>query len=196
MKSVNFKSLGILVLALTLTTSVMAATKKVDVQKSKVEWLGKKITGQHQGTIDIKEGTLEVNNGQLTGGKIVIDMQSLKDVDLTDAEYNAKLVGHLKSDDFFSVAKFPTSQLEVTKVEGTGNNLVVSGNLTIKGITNPVSFPATVSKEGANTVYSGKVIIDRSKYDVRYGSKSFFNDIGDKAIDDEFTLDYKLVVTE
>jgi polyisoprenoid-binding protein YceI len=196
MKSNNFKSLGLVLLAFTLTTTVMAATQKVDVKKSKVEWTGKKVTGQHTGTIDIKEGTLEVNNGKLTGGKIGVDMQSLKNVDLTNAEYNAKLVNHLKSDDFFSVVKYPTSQLEITKVDGTQDNLVISGNLTIKGITHPVSFPATVSKVEGNTVYSGTVSVDRSKYDVRYGSKSFFNDLGDKAISDEFTLDYYLVVTE
>lgn len=196
MKSIQFKSLGIFVLALTLTTGVIAATQKVDVKKSKVEWTGKKVTGQHNGTIDIKEGTLEVNNSKLTGGKIVIDMQSLKNEDLKDQEFNAKLVGHLKSDDFFSVATHPTSQLEVTKVEGSGANLKVTGNLTIKGKTNPVTFPVTVSKEGNNSVYHGTITVDRSKYDVRYGSKSFFNDLGDKAINDEFTLDFHLVAAE
>lgn len=196
MKSIQFKSLGIFVLALTLTTGVIAATQKVDVKKSKVEWTGKKVTGQHNGTIDIKEGTLEVNNSKLTGGKIVIDMQSLKNEDLKDQEYNAKLVGHLKSDDFFSVVTHPTSQLEVTKVEGSGANLKVTGNLTIKGKTNPVTFPVTVSKEGNNSVYHGTITVDRSKYDVRYGSKSFFNDLGDKAINDEFTLDFHLVTAE
>ncbi|MGE5449062.1 MAG: YceI family protein, partial [Bacteroidales bacterium] len=175
MKSIQMKSLSIFVLALTLSSAVMASTQKVDVQKSKVEWTGKKVTGQHTGTIDIQQGAVEVNKGKLTGGKIVMDMQSIKNVDLTDPEYNTKLINHLKSDDFFSVVKYPTSQLEITKVEGTGTNYTVTGNLTIKGKTNPVSFPVTVSKEGKDNVYKGTLTVDRSKYDVRYGSKSFFN---------------------
>jgi polyisoprenoid-binding protein YceI len=196
MRSIQFKSLGIFVLALTLTTAVMAATQKVDVQKSKVEWTGKKVTGQHTGTIDLQQGSLEVNKGKLTGGKIVMDMQSIKNVDLTDQEYNTKLVNHLKSDDFFSVVKYPTAQLDITKVEGSGANLTVTGNLNIKGKTNPVTFPVTVSNSGKENVYKGNITVDRSKYDVRYGSKSFFNDLGDKAISDEFTLDFQLVASE
>lgn len=193
MKSVNFKSLGVLLLAFSLTTAVMAETKKVDVNKSKVEWTGKKLTGSHTGTVNIKEGSLEVDNGKLTGGKVVMDMQSIKDVDITDAESNAKLTGHLKSDDFFGVTTHPTSTLEITKVEGTAPNHTITGNLTIKGITHPITFKATSAKEGQSLVYDGDITIDRSKFDVRYGSKSFFNDIGDRAINDEFTLDFHLV---
>lgn len=193
MKSVNLKSLGVLLLAFSLSTAVMAETKKVDVNKSKVEWTGKKLTGSHHGTIDIKEGNLEVDNGKLTGGKVVMNMASIKDVDITDAESNAKLTGHLKSDDFFGVANHPTSTLEITKVEGNSGNHTISGNLTIKGKTNPVTFTATSAKDGQSLVYDGQMTIDRSKFDVRYGSKSFFNDIGDKAINDDFTLDFQLV---
>ncbi|HET6557336.1 MAG TPA: YceI family protein [Prolixibacteraceae bacterium] len=193
MKSVNLKSLGVLLLAFSLTTAVMAENKKVDVNKSKVEWTGKKLTGSHNGTINVKEGSLEVDNGKLSGGKVVMDMPSIKVLDLTDADSNGKLTGHLKSDDFFSVATHPTSTLEITKVEGTTTNHTITGNLTIKGKTNPVSFTATSAKEGQSLVYHGEIIVDRSKFDVRYGSKSFFNDIGDKAINDEFTLDFHLV---
>lgn len=196
MKTINLKSLGILVLALSLTTSVFAATQKVDVTKSTVNWTGKKVTGEHHGTIGIKEGNLEVNNGKVTGGKVVIDMQSVADLDLTDAAFNAKLIGHLKSDDFFAVASFPTSELVITKVDGTGNSLTFTGNLTIKGITNPATFTATSEKDGKNTVYKGTLTIDRSKYNIRYGSKSFFDNLGDKVIYDEFILDFSLVVIE
>jgi polyisoprenoid-binding protein YceI len=196
MKTINLKSLGVFILALMLTTTVFAANQKVDVTKSTVNWTGKKVTGEHHGTIAIKEGNLEVNNGKVTGGKVVMDMQSIADVDLTDAAYNAKLIGHLKSDDFFSVATFPTSELVITKVDGTGNTLTFTGNLTIKGITNPATFTAVASKDGNNTVYKGTLTIDRSKYNVRYGSKSFFDNLGDKVIYDEFTLDFNLVVAE
>ena len=196
MKTINLKSLGVFILALTLTTSLFAVTQKVDVTKSTVNWTGKKVTGEHHGIIAIKEGNLEVNNGKLSSGKIVMDMQSIADLDLTDAAYNAKLIGHLKSDDFFSVATFPTSELIVTKVDGTGNNLTITGNLTIKGITNPTTFTVVASKDGNDTVYKGTLTIDRSKYNVRYGSKSFFDNLGDKVIYDEFTLDFNLVVAE
>jgi len=196
MKSNHLKSLGIFVLALSLTTTVFAKTQKVDVTKSVVNWTGKKVTGQHNGTIAIKEGALEVNKGKVSGGNIVIDMASLTVVDLTDAGSNGKLVGHLKSDDFFGVTTFPTSELVIKNVENNGNSHSFTGDLTIKGITNPATFTATSSKDGVNTVYKGKLVIDRSKYNVRYGSKSFFNDIGNKAIEDEFTLDFNLVVAE
>ena len=194
MKTIHAKSFGLFLLAFSLSTAVFAQTKKVDVSKSMVNWEGKKVTGAHNGTMGIKEGTLKYTNGKVMGGKVVVDMQSLTVLDLTNPESNGKLVGHLKSDDFFSVATNPTSELVVTKVESNGNSHTFTGNLTIKGITNVVTFPATSSKEGSNSIYKGRLTIDRSKYNVRFGSKSFFNDIGDKAIDDNFTLDFSLVV--
>ena len=192
----TIKSLGVFVLAFSLTTAVFAGTQKVDVSKSTVKWLAKKVTGEHSGTIGIKDGNLEVTGGKVTGGKVVIDMNSIADVDLTDANWNAKLVGHLKSDDFFAVATFPTADLVITKVEGSGNNLTFSGNLTIKGVTNPASFTTTASKDGMNTVYTGTLVVDRSKFNVKFGSKSFFENLGDKVIYDEFTLDFSLVAVE
>ena len=196
MKSINFKSLGVFVLALSLTSASLAATQKVDVTKSTVQWTAKKVTGEHHGTIAIKEGNLDVSKGKVTGGKIVMDMTSIADIDLKDAKMNAKLIGQLKSVDFFEVVTFPTSQLELTKVEAKGNSFTFTGNMTIKGITNPVTFTATSSKDGKNVVYKGTITIDRSKFNVRYGSKSFFNNLGDKVINDEFTLDFNLVVSE
>lgn len=192
----TLKSLAVVVLALSLTTSVFAGSQKVDASKSSVKWLGKKVTGEHFGTIAIKEGNLEVANGKVTGGKVVIDMQSLVVEDIKDAGMNGKLTGHLKSDDFFGVATFPTAELAVTKVESKGNSHTFSGNLTIKGITNPASFTATSAKDGKSTVYKGTLTIDRSKYNVKYGSKSFFDNLGDKVIYDDFTLDFTLVAAE
>jgi polyisoprenoid-binding protein YceI len=116
-------------------------------------------------------------------------MNSIVDTDLADASWNAKLVGHLKSDDFFGVATYPTADLVITKVEGN----TYSGNLTIKGVTNPTSFTAIASKDGKSTVYKGTITVDRSKYNIKYGSKSFFDNLGDKVIYDEFTLDFSLV---
>lgn len=192
----TLKSLAVVVLALSLTTSVFAGSQKVDTSKSSVKWLGKKVTGEHFGSISIKEGTLEVSNDKITGGKVVIDMQSLVVEDVKDAGMNGKLAGHLKSDDFFGVATFPTAELAVTKVESKGNTHSFSGNLTIKGITNPASFIAISAKDGKSTVYKGTLAIDRSKYNVKYGSKSFFDNLGDKVIYDEFILEFTLVASE
>lgn len=194
MKTIKF--FGLLVLAVSLSTAAFAGSQKVDASKSTVKWLGKKVTGEHFGSIAVKEGSLEVANGKVSGGKVVIDMQSLAVEDIKDAGMNGKLVGHLKSDDFFGVATFPTAELVVTKVENNGSNHTFSGNLTIKGITNPATFTATSSKDGKSTVYKGTLTIDRTKYNVRYGSKSFFDNLGDKAIYDDFSLDFSLVVAE
>ncbi len=192
----TMKSMGIFVLALSLTTSVFAGTQNVDVAKSTVNWTGKKVTGEHHGTILIKEGNLVVEKGKVTGGKIVMDMNSIVDKDLTDPAWNAKLIGHLKSDVFFDVAAHPTSELVLTKVEGNESKYTFSGNLTIKGISNPVTFYATASKDGKDMVYKGTLTIDRTKYNMKFGSKSFFENLGDKVIYDDFTLDFNLVVTE
>ena len=192
----TLKSLAIFALALSLSTSVFAGSQKVDAAKSSVKWLAKKVTGQHTGTIGIKEGNLVVEKDKITSGKVVIDMNSIVDLDLTDAGYNAKLIGHLKSPDFFEVATFPTAELAINKVDSKGNSHTFSGNLTIKGITNPASFTATSVKVGTTTTYTGTLVIDRSKYNVRYGSKSFFDNLGDKVINDEFTLDFILVAAE
>ncbi|RZL13889.1 MAG: YceI family protein [Pedobacter sp.] len=158
----------------------------VDPAKSTITWIGKKVTGSHNGTIALQSGTLNVDGKKVTGGTFTIDMNSIK-----DADGSAKLEGHLKADDFFGTAKYPTSTFVITKV--AGNN--VTGNLTIKGITKPVTFPATISVNADGTVsaLAGKILVDRTKYDIRYGSKSFFDSIGDKAIDDNFEIGVKLV---
>lgn len=162
----------------------------VDVTKSSITWVGKKVTGSHNGTIAIKSGTLNVDGKNVTGGSFVIDMTAIKDADGSD-----KLEGHLKADDFFGSAKYPTSTFVITKVTGKAPNLTVAGNLTIKGITKPLTFPATttVNADGTVSALAGKIIVDRTKYDIRYGSKSFFDSIGDKAIDDNFEIGVKLV---
>jgi polyisoprenoid-binding protein YceI len=170
------------------------ATLAVDAAKSSVAWLGKKVTGQHNGTVNVAKGSLVVNAGKLTGGSFDIDMKSIKCTDITDAGYNGKLIGHFQSDDFFSTEKFPVSTLTITKVVAKGgNNYEVTGNLNIKGITNAITFPATVETTKTGATASAHIEIDRTKFDIKYGSKSFFASIGDKAIDDTFTLDVKLV---
>ena len=184
-------SLILLTFSLLAVSQVQAKKAVIDTVASTIMWTGKKVGGQHQGTINLKSGELKIEGNSIEGGTFIIDMNSIKDTDLTDPSYNAKLVGHLKSDDFFSVEKFPEAKFVITKTtKSTGNQQTITGNMTIKGITHPVSFE--VQKSG-NT-YEAHIIVDRSKYNVRYGSNSFFDNLGNKVIDNNFLLDVTLAV--
>ena len=142
------------------------------------------MTGSHTGTVNLKSGDLVFDNGILKGGEFVVDMTSINCTDL-EGEYKQKLEGHLKSDDFFSVASHETSKLVFTDIKASGkNSYEVTGDLTIKGITKPVTFDVSVYGSKATATLK----IDRAQYDVRYGSGSFFDDLGDKTIYDEFDL--------
>ncbi len=181
---------SIIALALAvLTASTVTATepvekKEVKSEESTVTWKAYKVTGSHTGTVNLKSGALMFDEDKLTGGEFVVDMTSLIATDL-EGEYRQKLEGHLKSDDFFSVESHPDSKLVFTSVKSTGKNAYeVTGDLTIKGITKPVTFD--VSIYGSKATATMKV--DRAEYDVRYGSDSFFDNLGDKTIYDEFDL--------
>ena len=186
----NFKTITIaLVVALTTLTAT-AQDKKINTAKSTIAWVGKKVTGQHNGTISFKEGILNFKGGKVTGGNFIVDMTTLTVSDLKAGEGKEKLEGHLKADEFFGTEKFPTSKLvfkTVTPAKTAGTYTVVA-DLTIKGITKPVTFDLVVAKTSA----TAKVTIDRTKYGIEYGSKSFFEGIGDKAIYDEFDLTVNL----
>lgn len=185
------KNYVLLFIALFVSSAIYAQTFKANIEKTELKWTGKKVTGQHQGQIKLQSGNLNLKDGKIVGGNFVIDMNSITDEDLTDAGYNQKLIGHLKSDDFFGVEKFPTATLSITEATTfTGNLANVKANLTIKGITNPIEF--TVNRNG--NIYTSNIAVNRAKYDVRYGSGTFFQNLGDKVIDDIFTLDVKLVV--
>lgn len=183
----------ILTLCVFTLSFVNAQTYKVDAEKSTLSWLAKKVTGQHSGIVKVKSGELTFNKKVLKGGKFVIDMQSIVCNDLTDADMNGKLIGHLKSEDFFSVAAFPESQLVLTEVKVKDKTTYnIKGKLTIKGISNVVEFPATLSIKDNKVVGVANIKVDRTKYNIRYGSAKFFESIGDKAINDEFELMVKL----
>ena len=179
----NLKSIALALVAFA-TISMTAQTKKIDAAGSSIEWLGKKVTGQHNGTVNFKEGTLVFKGKALKGGFFTVDMNSLTATDL-QGEYQGKLNGHLKADDFFGTAKFPTATLVFKKIGSKAKDVyAVTADLTIKGITKPVTFDITVNGNTATTTFN----VDRTKYDIKYGSKSFFDSIGDKAINDEFEL--------
>ncbi|TWO31915.1 YceI family protein [Seonamhaeicola sediminis] len=180
------KTLGLVaVLFLSFAFNTIEDDKKeIKVESSKVIWKGYKVTGSHQGTINLKSGVLNFEDDKLVGGEFVIDMTSINTTDL-EGNWKDKLDGHLKSDDFFGVATYPEATLVFTNVEASGKNAYkVVGDLTIKGKTNPVEF--TISIYGSKATANLK--IDRSKYDVRYGSSSFFDNLQDKVIYDEFDL--------
>lgn len=183
----TIKNLAIVVLLAFTTlsfTKIANEKKEIKTDKSKVVWKGYKVTGSHEGTISIQSGFLTFNESKLVGGEVVIDMATLGSTDL-QGEYKGKLDGHLKSDDFFGVENHPTATLVFTNVTASGKNSYnVTGNLTIKGKTSPITF--AISIYGNKATASLKV--DRTKYDVRYGSTSFFDGLKDKAIYDEFDL--------
>ena len=184
-------------IALALPLSVHAAdTYKVDAKASKVTWEGRKLLGSHHGTLSVKSGSLETNKGALSGGEIMIDMTTLKDEDLDDKELNGKLVNHLKSEDFFSIEKNPTSNLKITKVEMADGKAQITGDLTIKGITKPIRFPADVSVDKKNLTAKGSFEVDRTMYDIKFRSLKFFSNIGDKVIKDQFQIGFDLRATK
>ena len=161
-----------------------------DTTKTKLLWLGEKVTGQHTGTINLQSGWLNWQDNKIVSGEFNIDMASLK-----ETENNERLLGHLKSDDFFGVAKYPLAKLVITGStpfdKGSG---VVSGTLTIKDVTNPIEFKATMQKKDDGTLFFANITVDRTKYNIRYGSGSFFDNLGDKTIYDEFKLKVNLLV--
>jgi len=180
----NFTIVALVTFTAFSFTTIEENKKEIKTDKSEVVWKGYKVTGSHEGTIAIQSGSLTFEDEKLTGGEIVINMTTINTTDL-EGEYKGKLDGHLKSDDFFGVANYPTATLVFKDVTASGKNAyAVSGELTIKGKTNPVTF--TISIYGSKATASLKV--DRTEYDVRYGSASFFDGLKDKAIYDEFDL--------
>ena len=170
----------------------------VNTEKSIIEWKGFKPTGSHNGTIAIKDGKLDLNDGVIESGSFNIDMRSIVVTDLPiEDEGNGKLKGHLTSDDFFAVETHPTANFEVTGMETVEGKTMLSGNLTIKGNTNNISFPVTTDvKEDMMTLKSETFTIDRSKWNIEYGSKSFFDNLGDKFIKDDMEMKVTLTANK
>ena len=166
----------------------------VDKKESVVTWKGSMQfvpQNAHVGYAYIFAGNLMVEKGQLVGGTVVVDMNTIAD---KDHGSDNDLVNHLKSPDFFDVKKFPLSTFTITTVApANGENVNVTGNLTIKGITHVVTFPAKIEVNTGVINATGKVIIDRTKWDVRYNSGKFFDNLADETISDNIELDLKIV---
>ncbi len=194
LKTMNLKK--ILMTAATASIIMSFTAKddqyKVDAEKSKLVWIGKKVTGSHTGAITIAEGSLNVKSKKVTGGSFVLDMTSITDIDK-----NERLVGHLKSDDFFSTEKHPKATFVITTITPTEKDqYTIKGNLTIKGITNEVAFPATIQNLGKQITAKAKILVDRTKFDIKFRSGNFFENLGDKAIEDNFELNVELVAAQ
>lgn len=181
-----------------------ATTYKVDAAKSTIEWIGSKPAGKHNGTIALSNGELALNNGKVESGKFTIDMNSITVLDLAAGDGKEDLEGHLKglgkeedADHFFNTKKFPEGTFEITSVNTVDAVTTVSGNLTLKGITKPVSFPATITvDENTLTLSSESFKIDRTQWNVNYASKSVFDNLKDKFVNDEIELKVSITATK
>lgn len=180
-----------------ISFSTALVNKTVDVSQSNIVWKAYKVTGAHEGNLKLKSGSLQLQDGKLTGGSFVVNMGSITCTDLTGGTAD-KLVGHLKSPDFFDVAKHPEATFVITQVvsRGTPGAYRVTGNITVKNITKPVRFNVDLGEEKGRTTATAAFKLDRSDFDVRFGSGSFFEDLGDKTIYDEFDLEVKLVTAQ
>jgi polyisoprenoid-binding protein YceI len=194
-KSISF------VFAVLLSASTVFATKTesqkstfdIDTKASKVFWTGKKVTGEHTGYLSVGNGTVVLENDVVSGAQINMDLKSIVCTDLEAGEWNDKLVGHLKSEDFFSVEKFPTANFSITSVKADGKGQYnVSGDLTIKGITHKIEFPAKIKTENGVVNAMGTATLDRTKWNIQYGSGKFFEGLGDKMIYDEFEIKFDI----
>ncbi|MFT5761315.1 MAG: hypothetical protein ACI8WA_000426 [Polaribacter sp.] len=165
----------------------------VDLTASVLNWKGAKPTGEHNGTVALKSGGILIEDGAITAGEFVIDMNSIIDLDMKGKEGAAKLEGHLKSADFFDVAEYPIAKFVITKVEENEGKLSVTGNLNIKDVTKSITIPATLTEVDGNYVFkSDNFNINRADFNVKYGSKSFFDNLKDKFIDDLVEMSFEV----
>lgn len=173
------------------------AQTMIDTTASTVNWTGSKelVSGSHSGTVALSNGYLTMDGEKITGGEFTINMESIQNTDLTDAAMKDKLVGHLKSPDFFDVANHKEAKFVITKVTAkSATEQVFEGNLTLRGKTQPIKVPATLKKDGKTWVASGKLEIDRTKFDVKYNSKTFVPDLvksaKDKVIKNNIAIEF------
>jgi polyisoprenoid-binding protein YceI len=193
---------------LTLAVAVFAASSafaqltdgkfNIDYKASTISWHGEKVTGSgHDGTIRVSSGQVTVAKGNLSAGKLKVDMNGITCTDLTDAESNSNMINHLKSADFFNTAAFPDANFEIVSVKAeadkSGNTHKITGKFTIKGITKEITFPAKVTGTATQVNINGTFNLDRAQFDVKYGSSSFFDSLGDKAINNDIRLTFNLV---
>lgn len=180
----------------TTTVSLVTGEYKVDALKSVANWEGRKVVLTNwidQGTIKVASGTVAVNNGTVTDAKVVFDMNSIV---VTANGKNGQfdmLAKHLKSDDFFNAAKYPIATFTANNLTLTpGVQQTIAGKLTIRDMSKDIQVPVSLTTEGTQLVVVGSTTVDRSQFNVKYGSGKFFKNLGDNLIDDHFTLSFKV----
>lgn len=184
---------GIFVAIVFVVSAQLFGAEKYNIvfDKSTLEWKARKVAGAHNGTVELKSGFVEIDGEKVNNGLFEIDMTTIVNLDIKKEDMNKKLIGHLSSDDFFSVEKFPGSTFKISSVTKTnGDDYTIKGDLTIKGITHEIEFPAAIHKMDNGYHVSAEFQIDRSKWDIKFRSAKFFENLGDKLIYDE--IDYKL----
>jgi polyisoprenoid-binding protein YceI len=181
--------------SLEVTTASLqdADTLWIDKLASDVQWIGRKVTGEHNGHIQMAGGFIVKNDGKLEKGEILMNMQSIIVDDIDDPKWNEKLVNHLKDDDFFNTEKYPTAKFVFNKFKGKGADTHVSGEMTIRDKSVPMNLILNVVVDADSSYATGSINIDRSLFDVKYGSGSFFEGLGDKMIMDEFSLNFNVI---
>ena len=190
MEKYIYKSIITSLLMLMIPAGLISQTSRlIDVENSKIKWIGEELSGKnHYGSLKFKNGNLQLDNGKIISGNFTVDMNTINVEDLQGGS-KQRLEGHLRSDDFFSVEKFSEAIFEINSsavVNEDGANQVLSGNLTIKGITHP-------AKLEIDNNWAAKLVFDRSKYDVRFRSGNFFQNLGDKLIYDEIAISANIV---
>lgn len=191
MKKSRILALSLVLVLMSFTNPIVKVTKSVsiDIENSLINWKGYKPTGSHEGTILFNSGTIELEDEKILGGSFEVAMATLK-----DADGSKRLEGHLKAKDFFEVEVFPTSQFEITNVKEEEGKSIITGNMVIKGISKEISFPAVVSiTENSVSLKSETIKINRADFNIKYKSKSFFNNLKEKFINDEFDIQVTLV---
>lgn len=190
----NMSFMALVLMLLGISVTLNATEYVVDKATSKVKWEAKKVTGKHNGSILFENGLVSVTDSKISGGTFVINMKSIADEDISDAGMKAKLMGHLASDDFFSIEKFPESKMVIKKATLiAGDDYHFLADLTIKGITNPIEFNAKVTVNGDKLNAEGVITVNRTLFGIKYGSGSFFQGLGDKVIYDDFTLTFSVI---
>jgi polyisoprenoid-binding protein YceI len=194
MKKILLSILLSIVTLLAFATNPHIVNVQINTEESSIRWIGSKITESHDGTVNILKGSLDIDHGKLAGGLIAIDMNSISCTDIESEKYRLKLEKHLKDEDFFSVKEFPFAEIKILKaVKGKGDDYKILAELTIKGITHPVSFEANVKINGLDLYAKANIKIDRTKWDIRYGSGRFFENLGDRMIKDEIEFKVSLL---
>ncbi len=191
------KKIVIVLSALFVLTAFTTHVDKytVDVTKSKLVWKAEKVTGGHDGHVSLKSGNVFMDHGKIAKASFVVDMNTITNDDIKSEKYSNKLVGHLKSEDFFNVKKHPEVSFDMIKATPVSNGKFdVFGNITIKGIKAVISFPMMLKESKSELEVSGTFSFDRTKFDIKYDSGSFFENLGDRAINDDVAIDFNIVL--